>query len=95
MCNIDISGNYFTYTAYELLLSLPYAVTNVLARARWQAVKETAINQLKSIYAPFGAFIVFHRQYFESGGHLSYGSFLFGEEIFITETARRFQTLPS
>ena len=42
-----------------------------------------------SIYAPHGSFIVFHRSYFESGGTLAHGCFLFGEEIFVAETARR------
>lgn len=40
------------------------------------------------IYAPFGAFLVFHRSFFDRGGELSKGPFLFGEEIFIAETAR-------
>ncbi len=85
-----ISGNYFTYTAYEFLSSLRYAAMNMVARVRLrEAVEETAADRPRPIYAPFGAFMVFHRQYFESGGNLSYGSFLFGEEIFIAETARR------
>jgi GT2 family glycosyltransferase len=41
------------------------------------------------IYAPQGAFIAFHRSYFERGGTLDHGAFLFGEEIFVAETARR------
>jgi GT2 family glycosyltransferase len=41
------------------------------------------------IYAPHGSFIALHRSYFEKGGNLDYGAFLFGEEIFIAETARR------
>lgn len=40
------------------------------------------------IYAPFGAFFVFHRSFFDHGGDLSNGPFLFGEEIFVAETAR-------
>jgi GT2 family glycosyltransferase len=41
------------------------------------------------IYAPHGSFIALHRSYFEKGGTLDYGAFLFGEEIFVAETARR------
>jgi len=41
------------------------------------------------IYAPHGSFIALHRSYFEHGGTLDYGAFLFGEEIFVAETARR------
>lgn len=86
---VAISRNYFTYAAYELLSSLRYAITNIMARARRQTVEEVAAERTRKIYAPFGAFIVFHRRYFEAGGHLNYGSFLFGEEIFVAETARR------
>jgi len=42
----------------------------------------------RSIYAPHGAFIIFHRSYFEWGGTLDHGVFLFGEEIFVAEAVR-------
>lgn len=89
---VAISRNYFIYAAYELLSSLRYAITNILAGARRRTIEEAAAGRPRKIYAPFGAFIVFHRQYFEAGGHLNYGSFLFGEEIFVAETARRLGT---
>lgn len=41
------------------------------------------------IYAAHGAFLVFHRSYFEAGGTFDHGTFLFNEEIFVAETARR------
>lgn len=41
------------------------------------------------IYSPHGSFIIFHRSYFEAGGSLDHGVFLFGEEVFIAETIRR------
>jgi len=43
----------------------------------------------EKIYAPHGSFIALHRSYFERGGTLEHGAFLFGEEIFVAETARR------
>ena len=43
----------------------------------------------RSIYAPHGSFVLFHRRYFEAGGNLDHGAFLFGEEVFVAETARR------
>jgi GT2 family glycosyltransferase len=46
-------------------------------------------SSAEKIYAPQGAFIAFHRSYFEHGGTLDHGAFLFGEEIFVGETARR------
>lgn len=43
----------------------------------------------RSIYAPHGSVILFSRSYFEAGGSLDHGVFLFGEEVFVAETARR------
>ncbi len=45
----------------------------------------------EAIYAPHGSFIAFHKSYFEQGGNLDHGAFLFGEEIYVAETARRLQ----
>ncbi|MCW5793370.1 MAG: hypothetical protein KIS97_03425 [Nitrospira sp.] len=41
------------------------------------------------IYAGHGAFLAFRKSYFESGGSLHHGAFLYGEEVFVAETARR------
>ncbi len=43
----------------------------------------------RAIYAPHGAFLAFHSDYFLRGGTLDYGSFLFYEEIFVAEEVRR------
>ena len=45
--------------------------------------------QRQPIYAPHGAFMIFHRSYFQAGGSFDYAVFLFGEEIFVAETVRR------
>jgi GT2 family glycosyltransferase len=42
-----------------------------------------------TIYAPHGSFLLFNRSYFERGGSLAYGAFLFGEEFFVAESVRR------
>ncbi len=41
------------------------------------------------IYAPHGSCLLFHKRYFERGGTLKHSCFLFGEEIFVAESARR------
>jgi len=46
-------------------------------------------GEVEPIYAAHGSFLAFHRSYFERGGTLGHGAFLFGEEIFVAETARR------
>jgi len=43
----------------------------------------------KYIYAPHGAFIIFTKEYFVRGGSFKHFSFLFGEEIFVAETASK------
>lgn len=42
----------------------------------------------QKIYAPHGACLAFSSSYFEAGGDLEYPGFLFGEEVFVAETAR-------
>jgi GT2 family glycosyltransferase len=37
------------------------------------------------VYAVHGSFMIFTRKYFRSGGHLRFGSFLYGEELFVAE----------
>jgi len=43
----------------------------------------------KQIYAPHGSFIIINKEYFKRGGNLDYASFLFGEEIFLAEEAKK------
>jgi GT2 family glycosyltransferase len=59
------------------------------AEAGSKGRQPAAASSAEKIYAPQGAFIAFHRSYFEKGGTLEHGAFLFGEEIFVAETARR------
>jgi GT2 family glycosyltransferase len=46
-------------------------------------------SQSENIYAPHGSCIIFNKNYFEKGGTLDHPTFLFGEEIFVGETAGR------
>jgi len=46
-------------------------------------------QDLIDIYAPHGSCILFSKEYFTKGGKLDYPMFLFGEEIFVAETARK------
>jgi len=43
----------------------------------------------QEIYTGHGACLILNRSYFEKGGNLNYGSFLFGEEIYIAEMVRK------
>ena len=42
-----------------------------------------------AVYAPAGSFACFSRGYFEAGGDLRHGAFLYGEEVFVAETCKR------
>lgn len=50
--------------------------------------KKSKKEFIKDIYAAHGSFIVFTRSYFNSGAHVHYPRFLFGEEVFVAEQAR-------
>jgi len=73
---------YPLYSLYVKISGICHFILNQIVR---ENVKS---NVPKQIYAPFGAFIIFHRSFFESGGCLKYGGFLFAEEIFVAEQLR-------
>jgi len=60
-------------------------------RSITRALRSRAKSHLKRqpIYAPHGAFIIFSRIYFERGGYIDDGAFLYGEEIGAAEAAAR------
>jgi GT2 family glycosyltransferase len=78
-------SSYPVDVVYESLSWVKHRALELLSRKRPTAVAASP----EKIYAPHGSFIALHRSYFERGGSLEYGAFLFGEEIFIAETARR------
>ncbi|GAB5045786.1 glycosyltransferase family 2 protein [Thermodesulfovibrio sp. TK110] len=77
-----ISKSYIFYIVFQIFSSLRYMILNKFFVRKLP-------NHPISIYAPFGAFIIFHKNYFEKGGNLNFKNFLFGEEIFVAETAKR------
>ena len=78
-------SSYPVDVVYEGLSWLKHRALELVSRKRPPAGAPLP----EKIYAPHGSFIALHRSYFERGGTLEYGAFLFGEEIFIAETARR------
>lgn len=78
---------------FSVLLRL-YEVMSLIKRTLKKTRHNSEKNQKRTdkplrIYAPHGSFIIFHSGYFKKGGSLNHGSFLFGEEIFVAETARQ------
>lgn len=56
----------------------------------WRARTKRAMLDPKArrIYAPHGAFLIFSKLYFHSGGFLDDGYFLYGEELSVAEICR-------
>lgn len=72
-----------------LLLYETFALISKWTMQSRRKAKGPPAAALTPIYAPHGSFIIFRKTYFDSGGSLRYGAFLFGEELFVGETARR------
>lgn len=88
-----VFGNYYSQTAYEILSFLKNGLRSQLRRQRGIAPQPQDGNPPAAhstvIYAPHGSCMIFHQRYFSRGGSIEYPVFLFGEEIFVAETARR------
>jgi len=78
-------SSYPVDVVYESLSWVKHRALELVSKKRPTEVASSP----EKIYAPHGSFIALHRTYFERGGSLEYGAFLFGEEIFIAETVRR------
>lgn len=88
-----IFGNYYLQAAYEILSVVKYGVKrqirSALSRFLKQPEHDTTNGGSVPIYASHGSCMIFNRRYFASGGSIEYPVFLFGEEIFVAETARQ------
>lgn len=52
-------------------------------------VRRNSLLPNQEIYSGHGACLIINKRYFDKGGNLDYGSFLFGEELFISEQVRK------
>jgi GT2 family glycosyltransferase len=76
---ITVFSFYPLYCSYQLL-SLVYGKMKANGKAK-------AANS-HYVYALHGSMLVFRKAFFEKGGSLEYGGFLFSEELYVAETAR-------
>jgi GT2 family glycosyltransferase len=81
----------FWYLHYSLMWSKQWLSPYVRAvRHRVSSKMLQANANLRSpIYAPHGAFLIFSRAYFESGGYIDDGFFLYAEEFSVAEICKR------
>ena len=87
-----VLGNYYLQNAYELLSMVKSGLKLAARRLPFLSRQKddgTASDDVVSIYAPHGSCMAFSRRYFDAGGNLEYPAFLFGEEIFVAESAKR------
>jgi GT2 family glycosyltransferase len=82
-----IYSNFLIHNGYILLHYLKKFILKT-----WHMItgnRISAVSRSENIYAPHGSCIIFNKNYFEKGGTLDHPTFLFGEEIFVGETAGR------
>ena len=76
-----------------MLSFFKYALKRVLHRNdNLREVPNSGLSFVKGllkVYAIQGSCMFFTRRFFEAGGTLKYPCFLFGEELYLAETARR------
>ena len=89
-----ISKFFIIQQTYEILSFIKYELKKYYNVIRHLFIKKNIkVKSLrvspKSIYAPHGSFIILKDSYFLRSGNLNHVSFLFGEEIFLGETARQ------
>jgi len=70
---------------YQLLALFKAKLRDLIGKS----LAPTAKPKAGKIYAGHGSFIIFHKSFFEAGGTLKHGVFLFGEEIHVAESAQR------
>ncbi len=86
----SIFANAWLHNAYELLSYPKRIAKRVLRKCMSTGGKRNSRGAagISRIYAPHGSCFVLNRRFFLQGGTLEYPVFLFGEEIFVAETAR-------
>ncbi len=86
-------SSYWAFAAWEFL-----SVGKRRVKSWWPGRStngnEPRSTDLEPVYAIHGAFFIFSRKYFESGGYLDDQLFFYGEELAVAEICRRL-SLPS
>jgi len=85
-------SNYYllnTYSVFSIIKNLLVYFYHFIRRYKIMVIKKNKFVEMKNIYAPQGSCIIFSKLFFEKGGTLNYPSFLYQEEIYIAEIARK------
>ncbi len=76
---------YYWLTANVILYTL-FTLVHLIKRRLFRSGQLLAKEDMQ-VYAIHGSFMVFRKSYFDRGGSIQYPLLLFGEELFIAETA--------
>ncbi len=81
----------FLHTIYSLYpFYLAYQLLSLIKRSINRKGGSVSVSEERQeVYAIHGSFMIFQRSYFNKGGHIKYGSFLYGEELFVAAIANR------
>jgi len=79
-----ISSSPFSFSLYK---KLKHHIRGRYSKPK--SVNTSVIMKPSFMYGAHGAFMVFTKQYFNSGAHVNYPRFLFGEEGFVAEECRK------
>jgi len=86
-------SNYYLLNSYTVLSIIKSQIKNfykfVSIIFKQKADEKKNSYETKNIYAPQGCCIIFSKYYFKKGGTLDYPLFLFNEEVYVAETARK------
>lgn len=76
------------YSWYPLYLI--YQVISIVKRKLKGISGRRSVQDVNmEVFAIHGSFMIFKNSFFRKGGHFDYGSFLYGEELFIAALARK------
>jgi len=87
----------FRITLFKFICSSPFVFSTYKKVMHYikgkcskpKSVKASSMMESSFMYGAHGAFMVFTKQYFNSGAHINYPRFLFGEEGFVAEECRK------
>lgn len=78
----------FWHSSYYLMWSKQW-LSPYVRGIRHRLFRERTSKGPLPVYAPHGAFLIFSKRFFESGGYIDDGFFLYAEEFAVAEICRR------
>lgn len=88
-CYRRLHRSFYLLNLYEVLAAAYHlARSTIKPNLGWRPAGHDGASKPVPIYAPHGACMIFSNEFFARGGSLEVPFFLYGEEIYVAETAR-------